>query len=830
MSEQLKKSEYDTCATRGSVRQTVNMAKKRKVASGETASKTSKKKASQRDAAPGVVEEEFLPTEHADSASEDEGRSDNERKHQKLLEAIGSLDGTKRKKLAERSEASAQVSEFAVSAEGAGEKIDLSDLLGTMQQARPSISRTRKQLRNLQNCKATLDLPLSQQETQKIQRVVAYKKSREDVSRWKNVVIQNRKAEQLVFPLNQEPSGPRPVEQVVAGWKARTPLEQEIFSLLHKNLQPITSPVLTPHEQASLKAMSLEEAKMHRAELQKARALQSYYEAKTKREKKIKSKTYHKVLKKSKRKDVLKEFEELRKTNPAAALEELKKMELTRMKERMSLKHQNSGKWAKSRAIMAKYDEEARKAMQQQLEMNKQLTQKLAVPSDSEEEEGAGEAEAVPDFVNDAQPAADPSNPWLMGKLRAEPAAEEGAEERAEEKPEAEQQQQEEEEEEQEGEEDALLREFEERRQLREAESPDQLLPPEKGEKSEEADMEEEEVSEFNSLFQRLVGGRREPPGKRVTPKPRREDSAPPADEGAEREQRPLLDEGPMRVQTLEDLDLLSQGVTGESDGPAPECKAPGPSSEGEGRNEGGQEVKKKKKKVISLSQVLTKEAKVIQVPVAPTAIEEEEGEEVQKMIIKEAFAGDDVISDFLKDKRRQAEESRPKVVDLTLPGWGEWGGVGLKPSKRKSRRFRIKAAPPPPRQDRNLPDVIISEKRDASIAAHQVAQLPFPFENPTQFERSVRMPVGQTWNTQRSVQKITAPRVVTQLGAIIEPMAKEDFLQGKSAQAAGKLPDIALTSSGGDPKKRAKGFRKKGAPRHREHQKDQQPSEETEA
>lgn len=100
------------------------------------------------------------------------------------------------------------------------------------------------------------------------------------------------------------------------------------------------------------------QAKIRRAELQKARALQSYYEAKAKREKKIKSKKwvlqpnvsdnffvrlsvhlttkyiflrYHRVQKKARRKEFLKQFEEMCKTNPEGALEELKKMELSRM-------------------------------------------------------------------------------------------------------------------------------------------------------------------------------------------------------------------------------------------------------------------------------------------------------------------------------------------------------------------------------------------------------------------------------------------------------------------------------------------------------------------
>lgn len=45
----------------------------------------------------------------------------------------------------------------------------------------------------------------------------------------------------------------------VLSQQARTPLEQEIFGLLHKTQQPVTDPLLTPDETASLQAMSLEE-------------------------------------------------------------------------------------------------------------------------------------------------------------------------------------------------------------------------------------------------------------------------------------------------------------------------------------------------------------------------------------------------------------------------------------------------------------------------------------------------------------------------------------------------------------------------------------------
>lgn len=66
---------------------------------------------------------------------------------------------------------------------------------------------------------------------------------------------------------------------------------------------------------------------------------------------------------------------------------------------------------------------------------------------------------------------------------------------------------------------------------------------------------------------------------------------------------------------------------------------------------------------------------------------QEDEVERDQKQMIKEAFAGDDVIKEFLKEKRETIQANKPKDLDLTLPGWGEWGGMDLKPSAKKRRR-----------------------------------------------------------------------------------------------------------------------------------------------
>nr|XP_012417759.1 PREDICTED: U3 small nucleolar RNA-associated protein 14 homolog A isoform X5 [Odobenus rosmarus divergens] len=620
------------------------------------------------------------------SPSEDEGDIDGERKHKKLLEAISSLDGKNRRKLAERSEASLKVSEFNVTSEGSGEKLVLSDLLGPVKTS-SSLAAVKKQLNRVKS-KKTVELPLNKEEVERIHREVAFNKTSQALSKWDPIVLKNRQAEQLVFPLKKEQSAFAPIEHVLSGWKARTPLEQEVFNLLHKNKQPVTDPLLTPVEKASLKAMSLEEAKMHRAELQRARALQSYYEARARREKKIKSKKYHKVLKKGRVRKALKEFEKLRKVNPTVALEELEKIEKARMMERMSLKHQNSGKWAKSKAIMAKYDLEARQAMQEQLARNKELTQKLQAASDSEEEEEGAEEEGelVPDAVNEIQMDANGPNPWMLRnhsrgtkeikvqdpEQLPEPVAHEASENEEEDRPGAE--------------EEILLNEFEERRSLRKKSGLSQeakLVS-----RQEPKDSSSQEVlSELRALSQKLnqenqQSGKQNVSSVRTVLAVQRE-------EPTEAEEEPLLLQRPERAHTMEKLEELGkEGCFQNKEVPRPVGE--GQQSERNPDNQpGAPKEKKRKEQMIDLQNLLTTKSSSVKSLAVPMTVEELEDEEErdQKQMIKEAFAGDDVIRDFLKEKREAVEASKPKDVDLTLPGWGEWGGMGLKPSAKKRRR-----------------------------------------------------------------------------------------------------------------------------------------------
>ncbi|OXB57149.1 hypothetical protein ASZ78_000550 [Callipepla squamata] len=717
--------------------------------------------------------------EEEDEEEEEEGK-DGERRHRQLLEAVSALTGRKRRKLAERSEASAQVSEFNVSCEGAGEKLVLSELLQPIR-ARSALSSVKKELSRVKQKKA-VELPLSKEEAERVVREAAYVKTSQDVGKWQPVVLQNRRAEQLVFPLKEEIVAVAPLEQVVSAWKPRTPLEQEIFGLLHKTQQPITDPILTPQEKASLQAMSLEEAKRRRAELQKARVLQSYYEAKARREKKIKSKKYHRVLKKSKRRKALKEFEMLQKSDPEAALARLEELDQLRMQERMSLKHQNKGKWARSRAILAKYDLEARKALQEQLARNKELTQKVRVALPEEEPADVPEEDLTSTAIPSVSLGENKANPWMLGKPSdpaQEPDVPEGLGDAA--VPVAVESKEEVSEEEELSEEEALLQDFQQKRRARQQQAgcPEQhgeeltVLPDVcsvTGQGADETEMPEQVLGDGS-----------------IHPVSAEEQASPEIELPSQAQEEPLLSEQLHRVQTMEDIEALaSEELAAEQEKPkAVDTEKPA-GRQKEGR--AGPKPDKKqtnKKKIINLQSVLSGKLQEAQCPSLPVVMEEEESGFDQRGVITEAFAGDDVVADFNREKRKAEQDAKPQPLNLVLPGWGEWGGTGLKPSIKKRKRFLIKPAPAPPRKDQHLPHVIISEQRNIHAAAHQVSELPFPFERHQQFEQSISTPVGSTWNTQRAFQKLTAPSVITRAGHIIQPLSAED------------VPSVATTDSG---------------------------------
>jgi len=135
--------------------------------------------------------------------------------------------------------------------------------------------------------------------------------------------------------------------------------------------------------------------------------LQSYEQIKAKRQSKIKSKKYHRLLRRQKIRKQLKEFEQLQKTDPEAALVKLEELDKSRIQERMSLKHRNTSKWAKMQSARAKYDRESRSALSDQLKISRELTKKVGMES-SEDDDDDIDID-VPNLVKSSL-----TNPWIL--------------------------------------------------------------------------------------------------------------------------------------------------------------------------------------------------------------------------------------------------------------------------------------------------------------------------------------------------------------------------------------------------------------------------------
>lgn len=125
------------------------------------------------------------------------------------------------------------------------------------------------------------------------------------------------------------------------------------------------------------------------------------------------------------------------------------------------------------------------------------------------------------------------------------------------------------------------------------------------------------------------------------------------------------------------------------------------------------------------------------------------------------------------------SEKEKGTKVDLTLPGWGSWGGQNIQVSKRKKQKFTKYVKPQAPEPAVAKKDhVIISSKDSEALARHQVSSVPFPFTSVKDFEASLRTPVGDTFVPRTVFKKMTTPKVTTQMGAPIEPMDKSELVK----------------------------------------------------
>lgn len=644
--------------------------------------------------------------------------------HSKFLDAINAISrsGKKKKRAYTRSEVVRDVSEYNISTPaGSNETVALAGLIGSLGKT-ATHGALRRQLRLIRKKHdKILDTPLPRPQAERAQRVLAYEQTSKHLRRWDPIVQENRLAEQLVFPLEKPAIVMKSSQDFVSRFKPRTPLELEVAKLLHGSDSVLTDEsTLTPAEEKVLMAMSLREATERRKELQKMRALLSYKEAKLRRQAKIKSKKYRRIMRKARIREENKIIEKLQEEGVDEADDQLKELEKSRAEERMSLRHRGTGKWAKQQAHFGKHDPGSKQALLDQLEKSRQLTQKPVVYSDSDSEVESDPSQEIPQ--QQEKKIMDPfaeykDNPWMLSAAAnvVSPSLNNNTTQK----------------------EGKSLPSFADKNTTQKE---GKLLP----------SFADKKLSNNSRSYNDVE------------------------------KESPLISETTIRKRTLEDFD----------DDDDEEEQVEEKSQDKRFVDIGGRESRElpqnkpadREDVSIDPNKFVTIETKDLRSG-TPDLMTGDSGddEDEQRMTIAEAFEDDDVVAEFSKEKKEIVEKEKPKDIDLTLPGWGSWGGTGVKPSKRKRKRFIIKAPPGNERKDKQMEHVIISEQKNTSIHKHKVNEVPFPFANSEQFENTVRAPIGRTWNTETSFNNLTAPSVVTAAGAIIDPIDAEETFKNKT-------------------------------------------------
>ncbi|GAX81102.1 hypothetical protein CEUSTIGMA_g8536.t1 [Chlamydomonas eustigma] len=205
---------------------------------------------------------------------------------------------------------------------------------------------------------------------------------KEEVTKWQPIVKANREAPTLVFTSARGEVGRiNTTQAIVAQHTPETALEEEVAALLEKAGAASAKAVQEAEEKLALKSLTLEEVRARQERLAKMRSLLFHHELKAKRLKAIKSKDYRKRLAKV-------EKLHAKKTGASIADEEADsdaeraaeaEAEFERARERLTLRHRNTSKWAR-RALkrgVEVMDAGTKEALAEQLRLGQSLRRKI---------------------------------------------------------------------------------------------------------------------------------------------------------------------------------------------------------------------------------------------------------------------------------------------------------------------------------------------------------------------------------------------------------------------------------------------------------------------
>lgn len=569
-------------------------------------------------------------------------------------------------------------------------KIDLSDL-GLSGIDDPFVKKSMKLLNKEEKeqrpgAAKRLEVPLAKRQQDRLDRSAAYEKTNETLDRWNDTVKQNRRAEHLMFPLaqNSATAGLDSTEiQPLTTKNANNELEATIMGIMAQSGLSMDKPE-KPREPEFDEEGNLLSRKEAQNKRRIDRELASREAKRAKRIKKIKSKAYHRVHRKQRERDDMATREAMEEAGEIDSEAEREAQDRRRALERVGQRHKDS-KWAKigNKNKRAVWDDDFRAGLTEMARKDEELRRRKEgraggsdddSTSDSDSENGDAsirrqlrELEEEDDepqsglmsmkFMQKAEAAKKQANDDLIKQIRRDLDGEEG-----------------------EGSGDEEMEEVG-RRQFGAPEVKpyafDASKPTRSKKRRAEDDNDDDVVITTSSA-------------KYNTPKETETTTSEPVDSttgGAwsRGETRRKKKKGSSSAR-IEDLDITSNVIIASRPSKSKAKATPqanGAAADSDAESDADIHL--------------------------PLAIRDQE-------MVARAFAGEDVVGDFQREKDEVAAADDDKVVDNTLPGWGSWVGEGVsaKEKKRHQGRFltKVEGIKRKDRKDAKLDKVIINEKR----------------------------------------------------------------------------------------------------------------------
>lgn len=524
-----------------------------------------------------------------------------------------------------------------------------------------------------------LAVPLSRREQGRLDRSVAYDKTNETLDRWTETVKQNRRAEHLIFPLpqNSASAGMDKTEiQPLTSAKPSNELESAIMSIMDQSgLSMNKEPKPKPREYDEDGNMLSRKEALARKRME--RELNSREAKRTKRIKKIKSKAYHRVHRKQRERDEMAAKEAMEEAGEIDSEEEREAQDRRRALERVGQRHKDS-KWAKigSKAKRAVWDDDFRTGLTEMARKDEELRRrkegKAGVDADSDSDATSSSGSDDDDDDDDI------------------------------------------------------------RRQLRELEKEDNtphsgLMSMKFMQKAEAArkqenddmirqirrDLDGDDGSNSNDDMEVDEVGRRSFGTTLSTSKP-----------ALDTTKRESKRNQPSKSQP-DDVDIIiNKPTTTTSSSANAESSTTGAWSRGETRRKKSAPLRTEDLDLTANILVASQPKPKSKPTTTTTQDDDPDSDPEQHMplairdqaLVARAFAGDDVVTEFTREKDQVADADDDKVIDNTLPGWGSWVGDGVssREKKRHQGRFltKVEGIKKKDRKDAKLEKVIINEKR----------------------------------------------------------------------------------------------------------------------